>query len=69
VHTGGDGANAAGWLIRPRHLNPSLRRTSLLCPHLPYAGARVWDNSCRPPQGVRVVLARPSRTWTRRPGR
>src|SRR5262249_9632112 len=38
-------------------LNPNLPPYVVLCEHLPYAGAQVWDNSFLPPhhQGVRVV--------------
>src|SRR5947209_7914201 len=38
-------------------LNPNLPPYLVLCEHLPYAGAQVWDNSFLPPyhQGVRIV--------------
>jgi hypothetical protein len=38
-------------------LNPNLPPYVVLCEHLPYAGAQVWDNSFLPPhhQGVRIV--------------
>jgi hypothetical protein len=38
-------------------LNPNLPPYLVLCEHLPYAGAQVWDNSFLPPyhQGVRVL--------------
>jgi hypothetical protein len=38
-------------------LNPNLPSYVVLCEHLPYAGAQVWDNSFLPPhhQGVRIV--------------
>jgi hypothetical protein len=38
-------------------LNPNLPSYMVLCEHLPYAGAQVWDNNFLPPyhQGVRIV--------------